>query len=236
MRDEGLFRFVLVPRFSSLVTWGMVVFCGYLVRAAAPAQPLQGKVLVLDPGHAVMNDAGKIINPGARARRGAYERDIALYVAETLAPLLETQGAKVYLTRTRDNPWRYGYSSRADNRGRAVLANIVRADAYVRIHCDWNRDRRFKGFTTFYYRWGSRALAESIHRAMANALPGHRDNGIKRRSFVSASAQMPAVLIELAVLSNRAEGRELAQAGFQAHLAMTVAEGIIDYFQHAHLP
>jgi N-acetylmuramoyl-L-alanine amidase len=172
-----------------------------------------------------------MINPGARARRGAYERDIALYVAETVAPLLEAQGAKVYMTRTRDNPWRYGYSSRADNRGRAILANIVRADAYVRIHCDWNRDKRYKGYTTFYYRWGSRSLAESVHDALANALPGHKDNGIKRRSFVSASAHMPAVLIELGVLSNRTEGRELAQGGFQAHLAMAVAEGVIDYFK-----
>jgi N-acetylmuramoyl-L-alanine amidase len=207
-----------------------------LLSATVPSKPLQGKVLVLDPGHAVMNDGGKIINPGARARRGVYERDVVLQVAETVAPLLEAQGAKVYMTRTHDNPWRYGYSPQADNRGRAILANIVQADAYIRLHCDWNRDRRFKGFTTFYYRWGSRALAEAVHQAMANALPGHRDNGIKRRSFVSASAHMPAVLIELEVLSNRAEGRELAQGGFQAHQAMAVAEGIIDYFKHDSLP
>lgn len=206
------------------------------LQAAVPSKCLEGKVLVLDPGHAVKNDADKIINPGARARRGVLERDVALHVAETIAPLLEAQGAKVYMTRTQGNPWRYGYSSQADNRGRAILANVVRADAYVRIHCDWNRDRHFKGFTTFYYRWGSRRLAETIHQAMANALPGHRDNGIKRRSFVSVSAHMPAVLVELGVLSNRAEGKELAQEAHQAHVAMAVAEGIINYFQHASLP
>ncbi len=191
---------------------------------------------MLDPGHAVMNDSGKIINPGARARRGVYERDVALDVAETVAPLLEAQGAKVYMTRTHDNPWRYGYSSPADNRGRAILANIVRADAYIRIHCDWNRDKRFKGFTTYFYRWGSRALAESIHEALFKALPSHKDNGIKRRSFVSASAHMPSVLIELGVLSNKQEGKDLAQGGFQAHLAMAVAEGVIDYFKNVRLP
>src|SRR5205823_6415110 len=120
------------------------------------------------------------------------------------------------------NPWRYGYTSQGDNRGRAILANMVRADAYIRIHCDWNRDRRFKGFTTYFYRWGSRALAEAIHESLANALPGHRDNGIKRRSFVSASAHMPAVLVELGVLSNTVEGKELAQEAHQSHLAMAV--------------
>lgn len=183
-----------------------------------------------------MNDAGKIINPGAKARRGVYERDVALYVAETITPLLEAQGAKVYMTRTRRNPWRYGYSQPADNRGRAVLANIVKADAYIRIHCDWNRDKRFKGFTMFYYRWKSRPLAESVHEALSKALPGHKDNGIKRRSFVSGSARMPAILIELGTLSNKQEGKDLEQGGYQAHLAMAVAEGVIDYFKYVRLP
>ena len=199
--------------------------------AAAGDQPLAGRVIVLDPGHAVKNDAGKLINPGASGRGGVLERDVALRVAETVAPLLEAQGAKVYMTRTAENPWRYGFSSQADNRGRAILANMVRADAYIRIHCDWNRDKRFKGFTTFFYRWGSRPLAETVHDALAKALPGHRDNGIKRRSFVSASAQMPAVLIELGVLSNKAEGKELNQNDHDSHLALAVTEGIIDYFQ-----
>jgi N-acetylmuramoyl-L-alanine amidase len=197
----------------------------------AASKALEGKVLVLDPGHAVKNDSGKIINPGAQGRGSIMERDVALQVAETIAPLLEAQGAKVYMTRTKDNPWRYGYSNQADNRGRAILANLVRADAYIRIHCDWNRDKRFKGFTTFFYRWKSRTLAEAIHESLAKALPGHRDNGIKRRSFVSASAHMPAVLVELGVLSNRAEGKELAEEAHESHLALALAEGIIDYFQ-----
>jgi len=206
------------------------------LEAASSAKTLEGKVIVLDAGHAVKNDAGKIINAGAQAHRGGVlERDVALHVAETMAPLLEAQGAKVYLTRTHDNPWRYGYSSQGDNRGRAILANMVRADIYVRIHCDWNRDRRFKGFTMYFYRWGSRELAEAIHQALANALPGHRDNGIKRRSFVSASAHMPAVLVELGVLSNKVEGKELAEDAHQSQLAMAVSEGIIDYFHRREL-
>jgi N-acetylmuramoyl-L-alanine amidase len=198
--------------------------------AAVSDKLLEGKVLVLDPGHAVKNDAGKIINPGAQVRRVSLERDVALQVAETIEPLLEAQGAKVYMTRTKDNPWRYGTSPQADNRGRAILANMVRADAYVRIHCDWNRNKHFKGFTTYFYRWGSRSLAESIHQAMANALPGHADNGIRRKSFVSVSSHMPAVLVELGVLTNHAEGKELSDEMHQAHLAMAIAEGIIDYF------
>src|SRR5207302_7618745 len=217
-------------RLSFIVTTLISGFCLWRPVAASD-KTLEGKVLVLDPGHAVKIDGGKIINPGAQGRGGIMERDVALHVAETIAPLLEAQGAKVYRTRTQGNPWRFGYSAQADNRGRAILANLVRADAYIRIHCDWNRDKRFQGFTTFFYRWKSRPLAEAIHESLAKALPGHRDNGIKRRSFVSVSAQMPAVLVELGVLSNRPEGKELAQDAHQSHLAMAVAEGIIEYFQ-----
>jgi N-acetylmuramoyl-L-alanine amidase len=217
---------------SSFIVLSILGGAGFLcVDASLPAKPLEGKILVLDPGHAVKNDAEKIINPGSRARRGVLERDVNLQVAEAAIPLLEAQGAAVFLTRTRLNPWRYGYSSQADNRGRAILSNVVRADAYVRIHCDWNRDQRYRGFTTFYYRWGSRDLAKSVHAAIARALIKHRDNGIKRRSFVSVSAQMPAILVELGVLSNKSEGKELAQESQQTRLAMALAEGIIDYFK-----
>src|SRR5262245_27917258 len=107
-----------------------------LATSAWKSNALAGRIIVVDPGHAVKNDAGKIINPGASGRRGPLERDVALHVAETMEPLLEAQGAKVYMTRTSANPWRYGYSPQMDNRGQAILANLVRADIYVRIHCD----------------------------------------------------------------------------------------------------
>jgi N-acetylmuramoyl-L-alanine amidase len=199
-------------------------------RAEMP-MTLAGKTIVLDPGHAVLNDAGAIINPGARARRGAYEREVALKVAEKTLPLLEAHGAKVIMTRTPHNPWRYARKKTADNRSRAIFANVMRADAYVRLHCDWNRSRDFKGFTTYYFRWGSRPLAEHMDRAFARALPTHRNNGIHRRSFVSVTAKMPAVLMELGVLSHKPEAEDLADEGFQQTLAMALTEGIVTYFK-----
>jgi N-acetylmuramoyl-L-alanine amidase len=171
-----------------------------------------------------------VINPGARARRGPWERDVALSVCEKLVPLLEAQGAKVVMTRTHDNPWRYAERKQADNRARAIFANVMRADAYVRIHCDWNRSRQFKGFTTFYFRWGSRALASQMRKALVDALPGHRDNGIHRRSFVSVTARMPAILVELGVLSYKPESKDLVDDLYQQQLAQALMKGIVNYF------
>ncbi len=202
-----------------------------IAPAFASAKILAGKVILLDPGHAVLSESGAMINPGARARRGVWERDVALKVASKIVPLVEEQGAKVFLTRTTDNPWRYSPRKSADNRARAILANTLRADAYVRIHCDWNRSRKFKGFTTYYYRWGSRDLAKALRDALVKAVPDHRDNGLHRRSFVSVTARMPSVLVELGVLSFKPEAKDLAKDEFQNRLAQGLAKGIVDYLK-----
>jgi N-acetylmuramoyl-L-alanine amidase len=204
---------------------------GYSSDSPLVHKPLAGKTIVLDPGHAVMNENGKIINPGARARRGALERDVVLNVAEKLAPLLEAQGARVYMTRTPQNAWRYSRDRHSDNRSRAIFANVLRGQAYVRLHCDWNRNKRFKGFTTYYYRWGSRRLGKSIRKALVQGLKPHRDNGLHRRSFVSITARMPSVLIELGVLSYKPEGKELGLDAYQTRLAQAISNGIVDYFE-----
>jgi N-acetylmuramoyl-L-alanine amidase len=202
---------------------------------ASLVTPLAGKVIVLDPGHAVKNDSDKIINPGSYGRGGVEERDVVLEVAEKLVPLLEAQGAKVYLTRTKSNVWRYSLKGRrADNRSRAIFANSLRANAYVRLHCDWNRNKKFKGFTTYYFRWGSRRLAACLDRSMAEALPGHIDRGLHRRTFVSVTTTMPTVLLEMGVLSNRKEGKDLGSDNYQNRLAQAISNGLVRYF--ARLP
>jgi N-acetylmuramoyl-L-alanine amidase len=195
--------------------------------------PLRGKIIAIDPGHAVLNQANEIINPGARARRrhgGTWERDVVLSVADKMVPLLEAQGAKVFLTRTAGNPWRYARRKQGDNRSRAILANVLQADVYVRLHCDWNPSRTFQGFTTYYYRWGSRPLAEDMNKALIAAFPEHRNNGIHRRSFVSVTATMPTVLVEMGVLSYEPEARAVAKDEFRNRLAQAVSRGVVGYF------
>ncbi len=227
--------FLYGQRSLSVFLGTVLAGCLAMPLAADPVNPgpllLAGRTLVVDPGHAVLNEEGILVNPGARARHGPYERDVALYVAEKIAPLLEAQGAKVFLTRTTLNPWRYSDRRQSDNRSRALFANSLRAQAYIRLHCDWNRSRKFKGYTTYYYRWGSRDLAKTIHASLQQSLPGHRDNGIHRRSFVSVTSKMPTVLVEMGVLSFKPESKDLATDAFQTQLAQAIATGIVNYFR-----
>lgn len=215
---------------------GLTVVCVFAALPSQPArksQPLAGRIIVLDPGHATKNDEGDIINPGAQGRKkGPLEREVALQVGAMVVPLLESQGATVLMTRTPQNPWRYSRRKAVDNRARAIQANLWRAHAYIRLHCDWNRSKRFKGFTTYYYRWGSRPMARELHLAMARALPNQRDNGIKRKSFVSVTARMPSVLLELGVLSNPEDVVDLAREDYQLLLAQAITEGVVTYFDN----
>jgi N-acetylmuramoyl-L-alanine amidase len=182
-----------------ILRWAVFCLLVGLIAFPAPADPvpgaamsLAGKIIVLDPGHATKNNAGAIINEGAKARHGGpFERDVALAVGSRIVPLLEARGAKVFMTRTERNPWRYSEFRLGDNRARAIFANLLRGNAYVRLHCDWNRDRKFKGHTTYYFQWASRSLAASINEALNKTMTDQRDNGVHRRSFVSVTARMP---------------------------------------------
>jgi N-acetylmuramoyl-L-alanine amidase len=194
--------------------------------------PLAGKIIVLDPGHATKNDAGIIINPGAQARHrngGAYERDVALAVGTRMVPILEAEGAKVFMTRTPRNPWRYNELRLGDNRARAIFANLLHANAYVRLHCDWNKDRKFKGHTTYYFQWASRTLAADVNDSLTKTMTDQRDNGVHRRSFVSVTSRLPTALVEMGVLSYKPEAKALADPAYQEKLAQAIAEGITTY-------
>ncbi len=73
-----------------------------------------------------------------------------------------------------------------------------------------------------------------IRRSFMQAFPLMRDNGIHRRTFVSVTAEMPTVLVEMGVLTNREERKELADPAFQERLAQAIANGIVTYFTSLH--
>jgi N-acetylmuramoyl-L-alanine amidase len=111
-----IFQMNFTARFLFLVFFSFGAFL--------EAADLSGKIIVLDAGHATKDSGENIINSGAKSKSGKLlERDITLAVAILMKPLLEAHGAKVYLTRTALNPWRYHETPSADNRARALFPN-----------------------------------------------------------------------------------------------------------------
>lgn len=87
----------------------------------------------------------------------------------------------------------------------------------------------------FYVR-ASNDLAEVVQQSMATFHPGP-NRGVKRAGFrVLVGAIMPAVLVEVAFISDREEARRLAGAEFQQQLADGIADAVQKFFaQNEHL-
>jgi N-acetylmuramoyl-L-alanine amidase len=87
----------------------------------------------------------------------------------------------------------------------------------------------------FYLR-ASNDLAEVIQRKIGAIHPGP-NRGVKQAGFrVLIGAFMPAVLVELAFISNREEAQLLGSATFQRRVSRALADAIDEFFRtHEHL-
>jgi N-acetylmuramoyl-L-alanine amidase len=91
--------------------------------------------VVIDPGH-----GGE--DPGAIGKKGLKEKDVVLAVATELRTLLAAKGLEVIMTRESD------ISIPLENR--PVIANQQKADLFISIHANANRNRKKKGVMSFY--------------------------------------------------------------------------------------
>ena len=109
-------------------------------------------------------------------------------------------------------------------------ANASGADVFVSIHCNSSANETAHGTETFTYSDDTEGerLAECINNQLVESLD-LTDRGVKYddRLFVLRHTDMPAVLVELAFISNTSDALLLrdSQDGF----ARAVARGITDY-------
>ena len=183
----------------------------------------------LDPGH-----GGR--DPGAIGRdpATAQEADIVWAVSLVLAAELERRGVDVTFSRA------FGRTDRTIRLAdRAAEANAIPADVFLSIHCNSFTDPAAHGVEVLHF--GSEtgtAISEQIREAMrregligAGAL--FRDRGLKIRSELAVLrlTSMPAALVELPFLSNRANLTRLLDAKTQIRFARAIASGAIDFLR-----
>lgn len=176
------------------------------------------KLIVIDPGH-----GGR--DPGA-VRQGIMEKDINLKIAARLFTLLLNRGIRTRMTRTDDS-----YVSLAD---RVRLANQIKAEIFISIHCNSAPTPEAGGIETLYYPGSRRGrkLAGKIQAELINNLKV-KDRGIKARSdlFVLKYTSMPAVLIECGFISNPAERELLNDDNYSGMVAKAIFCGIKKYYE-----
>ena len=97
--------------------------------------PLAIKRIVIDPGHGG-------IQPGAVAKSGLTEKEIALDVALRLKRLLRDSPYEILLTRESDRTMSL--------EKRVAFANEKKADLFVSIHVNWMEPHDIRALETYY--------------------------------------------------------------------------------------
>ncbi|OPX84329.1 MAG: N-acetylmuramoyl-L-alanine amidase AmiC precursor [Pelotomaculum sp. PtaB.Bin104] len=183
-------------------------------------------VIAIDAGHGGSET-------GAIGKNGTREKDVNLNVAKRVARLLEAKGAKVIMTRSGDSYT--GLYERTDK------ANNAKTDVFVSIHMNANEDRSISGTSTYIYS-GSGSARENARIEESNRLARYiqaellkslnlRDAGIRNANFaVLRTSDMPAVLAEVAFISNAAEEKLMGTDNFCNKAAEAIVRGIGMYF------
>jgi len=180
-------------------------------------------IVCIDPGHGGPD-------PGAVSPEGIQEKKITLTVAKRVAEYLRRAGVQVALTRDTDKELVPGNDDSAELRARAQVANNAKADYFLSIHCNAASTPDAEGFEVYCYPGSIKGamLATKIAGAYAIA------SGLKRRKVDTANFQvlrdtaMPAALIELGFLTNKADCALLREPAFLDKIALGIAFGILE--------
>ena len=193
-----------------------------------PVNALSGKTIFIDPGHGGPD-------PGALGPTKTQEKNNTLAISLSLNEILKQAGANVILSRTTDVSPAAKYTQLECLQSRVSLARASNADLFISIHNDSFTSSTVQGTSTFYSKNNpkqneSLQLASSIQFALTNTLKT-TNRGVKEAGFyVLKNANMPAVLVEAAFISNPYEEARLQNPTFQKNIAAALFQGIYNYY------
>ena len=182
------------------------------------------KIVILDAGHGGYD-------PGA-VKEGLKEKDVNYSVLNVYAQeYFNNSGIKVYYTRVDDT-----LIPLAD---RAKYAIETEADLFISLHCNAATNTSAKGTGVYYSSTNksigitgltSKILASSLVNSLSASM-GTKNNGTIDKGFVVVrDNSVPAVLIELAFLTNSEDRAKLASPTYQKKAAQAIYKTVVDIF------
>ncbi len=182
-----------------------------------PEKALLGKIIAVDPGHGGAD-------PGAIGPAGLREAGVTLDVADKLVQLLALTGAKAFTTRS-GNEF-------VSLRQRVEMANQREAIFLQSVHCNSYSNADVQGTESYFYNnWEGQKAAASVQAQLVSEL-STRDRGVRQASFfVLRHATMPAVLSEVAFISNPDEENRLGMSFFRLKAALALFRGTRTYLE-----
>lgn len=162
---------------------------------------------------------------------GLKEQDITYQVGAYLADML-AQDPRFEVRTSRETPETIlGTTTLSSLSARVNAANAWPADYFISIHCNASVNPALDGTEVYVYQQYNQAywLAQHILKEIVKEV-GTRDNGVRLNPglYVLRRTNMPAVLVELAYISNAADAEKLEnnQYGF----ARGIYNGLLSYF------
>ncbi len=177
----------------------------------------------VDERNVVVIDAGHGGNDQGTSSSKYLEKDINLTIALKIKYLLEQNDIKVILTRETD--------VKLSLEERAEIANENNADLFVSIHCNYYEGEGTVSGLECYYHPDSLEGKNLAEHMIENISESNIINtrGVRAEDFsVLRNTKMPAVLIEIGFMSDELELVKLVDPTYQEHLAVKIAEGIIE--------
>lgn len=202
------------------------------------------RIIVIDPGHGGSNLGTRSVVDGA------HEKEYTLDWARRLAPMLATNGWKVFLTRNSDVD--------VSLTNRFIFADTCKADVFVSLHFNAApspTDHEEGGIETFcvtptgmpstlkrdfeddaslvfpnnHFDAENLRYAVQVHRSLLK-IGGARDHGVRRARFMTVlrGQNRPAILVEGGYLSNPREARRIADPAYRQKLAEAVAQALME--------
>ena len=189
--------------------------------------------VVIDPGHGAPD-------PGARGKV-SNEADINLDVAFFLSKIL-SEKFKIIAPLTRTGQTRlYKDNRHLDLSARPAMANRLKADAFISIHCNGAVAVEANGFEVYTTpgQNNSDKLATAIFESWSKAFPSQRkrtdysdgDPDKEANLKVLRETRCPSCLVELGFITNPQEEKFLLHKANQEIMGLAIATGINNFLE-----
>ncbi len=190
-------------------------------NSAIEQSKYEGQVIVLDAGHGG-HDSGAI---GSVLK--VKEKNVALDTVLRLDKLLRDAGFTTVLTRNND--------TFIELRDRSDIANGLNVDAFVSVHYNAHSDKAVSGVQVLYYpnepTRDNKTFARIVQNEMLKELKAVDRYIIERPNLsVLRHTEMPAILTEMAFLSNQTEEALANTEEYRQKAAQALFNGITKYF------
>jgi len=176
---------------------------------------LKNLTIAIDAGHGGTNN-------GAVGPTGVYEKDLTLAIALKLQRSLEALGARVIMTRTKEEYF--------DNKDRILFYRDSMPDLLLSIHLNSSDDPINTSGTSSYYRYiGFRPLSVAIYKRMLELGLKEYGNTGSFNFMLNSPTEYPNALIETLFLSNPAEEAKALDVNFQQQMVDKMVLGLNDF-------